>query len=156
MSYNHYDCRDLHSISPAWIPDGNDIGHVHILCLQLEFKRSTQHLIRSQCERLIWLPRSSCQHQSASIMLRATGRENMPTVDRKYIIGRPWRRKRFNELIKRTVSGFIGGLVIGALLDYLWLQLSISGQWIVRIFTGEIVAFLLTSSIDRMVMGKIK
>ena len=46
-------------------------------------------------------------------------------------------REEFGELIKFTAGGFIGGLVIGALLDYLGLQRSAPGQWIVRTLAGE-------------------
>ncbi|MEN6319420.1 MAG: hypothetical protein ABFD82_11785 [Syntrophaceae bacterium] len=45
--------------------------------------------------------------------------------------------EEFGELIKFTAGGFIGGIVIGALLDYLGLQRSAPGQWIVRTLAGE-------------------
>jgi len=43
----------------------------------------------------------------------------------------------FGELIKFTVAGFAGGLLLGALLDSLGFQLSAVGQWMVRTLSGE-------------------
>jgi hypothetical protein len=40
--------------------------------------------------------------------------------------------EEFGELLKYTGTGFAGGLIIGALLDYFGFQLSSIGQWIVR------------------------
>lgn len=45
--------------------------------------------------------------------------------------------EEFGELIKFTVAGFAGGLVLGVLLDSLGLQLSAAGQWMVRTLSGE-------------------
>lgn len=45
--------------------------------------------------------------------------------------------EEFGELIRFTLSGFIGGLVLGAFLDYLGFSRSGIGQWIVRTISGE-------------------
>ena len=45
--------------------------------------------------------------------------------------------EEFGELLKYTGTGFAGGLIIGALLDYFGFQLSSIGQWIVRTIAGE-------------------
>lgn len=47
------------------------------------------------------------------------------------------RKKEFRELLKYTGTGFVGGLVLGALLDSLGFQRSAVGQWVVRTLTGE-------------------
>ncbi len=46
-------------------------------------------------------------------------------------------KEEFGELLKFTVAGFAGGLLVGALLDYLGFQRSPIGQWIVRTLSGE-------------------
>ncbi len=43
----------------------------------------------------------------------------------------------FGELLKFTAGGFIGGFLLGVLLDHLGFQRSAIGQWIVRTLTGE-------------------
>jgi hypothetical protein len=43
----------------------------------------------------------------------------------------------FGELLKFTATGFVGGLLSGALLDYLGFQRSPVGQWVVRTLSGE-------------------
>jgi hypothetical protein len=43
----------------------------------------------------------------------------------------------FSQLIKFTVTGFVGGLVLGVLLDSWGQQLSAIGQWLVRTLAGE-------------------
>jgi hypothetical protein len=45
--------------------------------------------------------------------------------------------EEFGELLKYTGTGFAGGLIIGALLDYFGFQLSSIGQWVVRTISGE-------------------
>jgi hypothetical protein len=45
--------------------------------------------------------------------------------------------EEFGELLKYTGTGFAGGLIIGALLDYFGFQLSSIGQWFVRTISGE-------------------
>ena len=45
--------------------------------------------------------------------------------------------EEFGELIKFTLAGFTGGLLLGVLLDSLGLQLSAAGQWMVRTLSGE-------------------
>ena len=45
--------------------------------------------------------------------------------------------EEFGELIKFTISGFIGGILLGALLDRLGFSRSGFGQWIVRTISGE-------------------
>ena len=45
--------------------------------------------------------------------------------------------EEFSELIRYTGAGFIGGLVVGAVLDVLGFQRSGLGQWIVRTLSGE-------------------
>ncbi|MFH1141809.1 MAG: hypothetical protein V1724_09170 [Chloroflexota bacterium] len=47
------------------------------------------------------------------------------------------RSGEFGELIKYTGAGFAGGLILGAVLDYLGFQTSAAGQWIVRTLSGE-------------------
>jgi hypothetical protein len=46
-------------------------------------------------------------------------------------------REEFGELLKFTATGFLGGFLIGALLDALGFQRSPVGQWIVRTLSGE-------------------
>jgi len=43
----------------------------------------------------------------------------------------------FAELVKYTLGGFVGGLVLAAILDRLGLHRSPIGQWIVRTLSGE-------------------
>lgn len=45
--------------------------------------------------------------------------------------------EEFGELIKFTISGFIGGILVGILLDRLGFSRSGLGQWIVRTISGE-------------------
>lgn len=45
--------------------------------------------------------------------------------------------EEFGELLKFTVAGFAGGLLVGALLDHLGFQRNPIGQWIVRTLSGE-------------------
>jgi hypothetical protein len=46
-------------------------------------------------------------------------------------------KEEFGELLKFTAGGFVGGFLLGVLLDYLGLQRSAIGQWIVRTLSGE-------------------
>jgi hypothetical protein len=46
-------------------------------------------------------------------------------------------KEEFGELIKFTVSGFLGGILAGVFLDVLGFQRSPIGQWFVRTLTGE-------------------
>jgi hypothetical protein len=50
--------------------------------------------------------------------------------------GKP-EKEEFGELIKFTVSGFLGGILAGVFLDYLGFQRSSIGQWFVRTLSGE-------------------
>jgi len=45
--------------------------------------------------------------------------------------------EQFGELVRFTVAGFTGGLVLGVALDSLGYQLSSVGQWLVRTLSGE-------------------
>lgn len=45
--------------------------------------------------------------------------------------------EEFGELLKFTAGGFIGGLVLGVVLDYFGFQKSPVGQWLVRTVSGE-------------------
>jgi len=45
--------------------------------------------------------------------------------------------EEFGELLKFTVAGFAGGLLLGAVLDSLGFQRSPIGQWLVRTLSGE-------------------
>jgi hypothetical protein len=47
------------------------------------------------------------------------------------------RGEEFGELVRFTVAGFVGGLVLGVALDSLGYQLSSVGQWLVRTLSGE-------------------
>jgi len=49
----------------------------------------------------------------------------------------PEEEGKFGELIKYTVPGYVGGFLLGALLDYFGFQLSAIEQWIVRTLSGE-------------------
>jgi len=49
-------------------------------------------------------------------------------------------REEFGELLKFTVPGFAGGLLLGAVLDSLGFQRSPIGQWVVRTLSREVVA----------------
>jgi hypothetical protein len=46
-------------------------------------------------------------------------------------------KEGFGELIKFTIAGFAGGLVLGTILDSYGFQRSAAGQWLVRTFSGE-------------------
>ena len=46
-------------------------------------------------------------------------------------------KEEFGELLKFTAGGFLGGFLLGALLDYLGFQRSAIGHWIVRTLSGE-------------------
>ena len=45
--------------------------------------------------------------------------------------------EEFGELLKFTVGGYVGGLLLGAALDGRGLQRSGIGQWLVRTLSGE-------------------
>ena len=45
--------------------------------------------------------------------------------------------EEFGELLKFTVAGFAGGLLLGAVLDSLGFQRSPIGQWLARTLSGE-------------------
>lgn len=45
--------------------------------------------------------------------------------------------EEYGELLKFTLTGFLGGLLAGAVLDYLGLQRSGWGNWLVRTLSGE-------------------
>jgi len=45
--------------------------------------------------------------------------------------------EEFSELVRYTLAGYVGGLVLGGLLDYLGFQQSAVGQWLVRTLSGE-------------------
>jgi hypothetical protein len=47
------------------------------------------------------------------------------------------RGEEFGELVKFTIAGFAGGLVLGVVLDSFGYQLSSVGQWLVRTLSGE-------------------
>jgi len=46
-------------------------------------------------------------------------------------------KEEFGELLKFTAARFPGGILSGALLDYLGFQRSPVGQWFVRTLSGE-------------------
>lgn len=46
-------------------------------------------------------------------------------------------KEEFGELLKFTAGGFLGGILLGVLLDHLGFQRSAIGQWIVRTLSGE-------------------
>lgn len=46
-------------------------------------------------------------------------------------------KENFRELIKFTLSGFLGGILLGTYLDYSGFQRSALGQWLVRTLSGE-------------------
>lgn len=43
----------------------------------------------------------------------------------------------FGELLRFTLAGYVGGLVLGGVLDAFGFQRSAIGQWLVRTFAGE-------------------
>jgi hypothetical protein len=43
----------------------------------------------------------------------------------------------FSELAKFTLPGYLGGIIVGAILDYFGFQKSAVGQWLVRTLAGE-------------------
>jgi len=45
--------------------------------------------------------------------------------------------EEFGELLKYTIAGYVGGLLLGSILDRLGFQLSAVGQWLVRTISGE-------------------
>jgi len=47
------------------------------------------------------------------------------------------RDEEFGELIRYTLFGYLGGIILGLLLDMLGFQRSPVGQWLVRTFSGE-------------------
>lgn len=46
-------------------------------------------------------------------------------------------KKEFGELLMYTGAGFVGGVTIGALLDFFGFHRSPIGQWLVRTISGE-------------------
>ena len=46
-------------------------------------------------------------------------------------------KEEFGELLGFTVTGFVGGILLGAVLDWFGFQRSAVGQWIVRTISGE-------------------
>ncbi len=46
-------------------------------------------------------------------------------------------KEGFGELLRFTVAGFAGGLILGAALDFYGFQRSGVGQWLVRTLSGE-------------------
>lgn len=46
-------------------------------------------------------------------------------------------KEEFGELLKFTATGFVGGIILGGVLDWFGLQRSGVGQWIVRTLAGE-------------------
>ena len=55
--------------------------------------------------------------------------------DEKLALGE--KTEEFGALLKYTIAGYVGGLVLGGFLDYLGFQLSAIGQWLVRTLSGE-------------------
>lgn len=45
--------------------------------------------------------------------------------------------EEFGELLRYTLAGYVGGLLLGGVLDYLGFQQSAVGQWLVRTVSGE-------------------
>jgi hypothetical protein len=45
--------------------------------------------------------------------------------------------EEFGELIRYTLAGYVGGLIVGFVLDQLGFQRSALGQWLVRTLAGE-------------------
>ncbi len=43
----------------------------------------------------------------------------------------------FGELLRYTLTGYLGGLLLGGTLDFLGFQRSAIGQWLVRTISGE-------------------
>jgi hypothetical protein len=52
-------------------------------------------------------------------------------------VGQEPEREEFGELLRYTLAGFSGGLLLGGVLDWLGLQKSALGQWGVRTLAGE-------------------
>ena len=50
---------------------------------------------------------------------------------------KPGEKEEFGELLKFTAAGYLGGLILGFLLDALGFQRSPIGQWLVRTVSGE-------------------
>jgi hypothetical protein len=50
--------------------------------------------------------------------------------------------EEFGELLKYTAAGYLGGLLVGFILDQLGFQRSAVGQWLVRTLSGEGESFL--------------
>jgi hypothetical protein len=46
-------------------------------------------------------------------------------------------KTEFGELLRYTGAGFVGGVTIGALLDFFGFHRSPLGQWLVRTISGE-------------------
>jgi hypothetical protein len=51
--------------------------------------------------------------------------------------GVPEEEGEFGELLKYTLTGFVGGFILGAILDYFGYRFSAVGQWAVRTISGE-------------------
>jgi hypothetical protein len=60
-----------------------------------------------------------------------------PDPDEQETVDEELEEEEFGELIKFTAGGFTGGLVAGAILDFLGFQRSGIGQWLVRTLAGE-------------------
>lgn len=50
---------------------------------------------------------------------------------------KPEEEGEFGELLRYTLSGYLGGLLLGGTLDFLGFQRSAIGQWLVRTISGE-------------------
>ena len=46
-------------------------------------------------------------------------------------------QEEFGELVRYTLAGYVGGLILGGSLDYFGFQQSAIGQWLVRTLSGE-------------------
>ncbi len=61
----------------------------------------------------------------------------MPQNEEAKELGLSEEPEEFGELVRYTLAGYVGGLVLGGLLDYLGFQQSAVGQWLVRTLSGE-------------------
>jgi hypothetical protein len=73
----------------------------------------------------------------APVTAPANGRRPVPPVSDRHSQEQHEPAEEFGELLKYTLAGFTGGLLLAGFLDHLGLQRSGLGQWAVRTLSGE-------------------
>jgi hypothetical protein len=58
-------------------------------------------------------------------------------MEEDYLEENEGEEEEFGELLRYTIAGYLGGLLLGGSLDFLGFQRSAVGQWLVRTISGE-------------------